>query len=355
MSPGNKRPFPFVHSIIDRHGHRRHYFRRSGYKSMTLPGVWGSAEFQEAYRRAIAGETAPKIEIGAGRSKPGSVAALVSLYLGSTDFAALARATQRDRRLILERFRESHGEKSFAALERRHVESMVATRAATPHAARSFLKALRAVIAIARRAGIRDDNPTEGIHVKVRATAGFRAWSEDDIARFEMVYPIGCRARLAFGLLLYTGQRRGDVIRLGRQHVKGGFMTVRQGKTGATVVIPIHPELQAILAASKAGNLTFLTTATGKPFAPGAFTNWFGGLCRAADLPLGLSAHGLRKAMCRRLAEAGCSANQIAAISGHVTLREVARYTKAADQKLMALDAIKAISGTPKGNPPALN
>jgi len=195
---------------------------------------------------------------------------------------------------------------------------MVAAKAATPHA-RSFLKALRAVVAIARRTVIRDDDPTEGIRVKVRATAGFRTWAEDDIARFETVYPIGSRARLAFALLLFTGQRRGDVIRLGRQHVKGGFMTVRQGRTGATVVIPLHPELQAILAASEAGNLTFLTTATGKPFAPGAFTNWFGTLCRAAGLPLGLSAHGLRKAMCRRLAEAGCSANQIAAISGHVT------------------------------------
>jgi hypothetical protein len=87
---------------------------------------------------------------------------------------------------------------------------------------------------------------------------------------------------------------------MGRQHIKGGFLTVRQGKTGATVVIPLHPELQAVLAASEACNLTFLTTATGKPFAPGAFTNWFGTLCRAAGLPLGLSAHGLRKAMCRR-------------------------------------------------------
>ena len=79
MAPGNKRPFPFVHSIIDRHGHRRHYFRRSGYKRVTLPGAWGSAEFQDAYRKALAGETAPKIEIGAGRRKPGSVAALVAL------------------------------------------------------------------------------------------------------------------------------------------------------------------------------------------------------------------------------------------------------------------------------------
>jgi len=335
---------PFVDKFRDRHGKLRHYFRRPNFKRVPLPGLPGSPEFMAAYQAALAGDTAPRLEISTARCKPGSVAAAVALYLGSMDFGAMAYATQRDRRLILERFREAHGEKNFATLERKHVELMLAAKAATPHAAKSFLKALRAVAAVALRAGLCETDPTAGIRVKVRASAhGFRAWSESDIAQFEAAYPIGARARLAFALLLFTGQRRGDVVRMGRQHVKGGLMTVRQGKTGAVVEIPIHEDLQAILAASGGDHLTFLTTATGKPFAPGAFTNWFGNQCRAAGLPLGLSAHGLRKAMCRRLAEAGCSANQIAAISGHATLHEVSRYTKAADQKRMAIAAMASI------------
>jgi integrase len=347
------RPFPFVHSIRDRHGKRRYYFRRSGQKSVTLPGAWGSPEFQDAYRKALAGETAPRIEIGESRSRPGSVAAAVALYLGSMDFGALADATKRDRRRILDRFREAYGERSFAGLERKHVEAMLAKM--LPRAARSFLSALRAVVAVAMRAGLRDDDPTAGIRIKIRATSGHRTWTEEDITQFEAAYLIGSRARLAFGLLLYTGQRRGDVIRMGRQHVRGGVLTVRQAKTGAVVSIPIHSELQAILDASEAGQLTFLVTATGKPFTGGSFTNWFGASCRAAGLPLGLSAHGLRKAMCRRLAEAGCSASQIAAISGHATLREVERYCKAADRERLARDAMKAITGTKIGNPVAPN
>jgi integrase len=183
----------------------------------------------EAYQAALAGETAPRIEIGAARCKPGSVAAAVALYLGSMDFGSLAYATQRDRRLILDRFREDHGEKNFAALQRKHVEIMLAAKAATPHAAKSFLKALRAVVAVALRAGLCEADPTAGIRVKVRASAhGFRTWNEDDIAQFEAAYPIGSRARLAFALLLYTGQRRGDVIRMGRQHVRGSLIMVRQ-------------------------------------------------------------------------------------------------------------------------------
>ena len=68
------------------------------------------------------------------------------------------------------------------------------------------------------------------------------------------------------------------------------------------------------------------------------------------DLPRHCAAHGLRKAACRRLAEAGCSANVIASISGHTTLTEVARYTKAADQERMARDGMAAISRTETGN-----
>ena len=88
-------------------------------------------------------------------------------------------------------------------------------------------------------------------------------------------------------------------------------------------------------------------TATGKPFTPTGFGHWFFDRCREAGLTVGLSAHGLRKAMCRRLAEAGCSTHQIMAISGHKTLSEVQRYTKAAEQSRMARQAMEAVTETP--------
>jgi integrase len=268
----------------------------------------------------------------------------VALYLGSTNFSQLADATKYERSRILKRFREAHGDKAFGALERKHVEAMLAPLSSTPHAARALLKVLRAVTITALAAGLCTADPTAGIRIKVRKTSGFTALSEDDITQFEEHWARGTRERLAFALLLYSGQRRGDVIRMGRQHIRGGQLSVRQNKTGAILTIPVHPELAEIIAASDVGNLTFLTTETGKPFSPGYFTNWFGSACRAAGLPKGLSAHGLRKAICRRLAEAGCSANQISAISGHATLNEVSRYTKAADQKRMAVDAMGTIS-----------
>lgn len=90
------------------------------------------------------------------------------------------------------------------------------------------------------------------------------------------------------------------------------------------------------------GQLTFLTTAQGKPFSPAGFTNWFRDMVREAELPDGLSPHGLRKATCRRLAEAGCSPHEIMAISGHKTLAEVTRYTDAANRQKLAFRAMES-------------
>jgi integrase len=319
----------------------------TGHDRVRLPGLPGSAEFMDAYQAALAA-VVPIAQTGIGRSKPGSVAMAVALYFQSIAFGNLNVTTQRVRRRILERFREEYGELSFKTLTRAHVETMLAAKAATPHAARHFRNALRAVAAVAIVAGLRDDDPTAGVtNVKVRPSEGFRTWDETEIAQFEARHPIGSRARLAFGLLLFTCQRRADVIRMGRQHVKGGFISVRQKKTGAALEIPVHPLLGEILAAHPADHLTFLTTRAGEPFTAAGFSEWFKDRRKEAGLPSGLSAHGLRKAACRRLAEAGCSVHQIAAISGHASLKEVQRYTKAADQKRMAVDAMAVmVSGT---------
>jgi integrase len=117
----------------------------------------------------------------------------------------------------------------------------------------------------------------------------------------------------------------------------------RQQKTGTHLEIPVLAELKAALDATPSDQLTFLTTASGRPFTPAGFTNWFRECCDQAGLPKGISAHGLRKATCRRLAEAGCSENVIAAISGHKSLKEVQRYTAAANQLKLARQGMEAM------------
>jgi integrase len=332
---------PFVNSFRNRHGTLVFYFRKRGCKNVRLRGVLGSAEFMAAYTAAIEGQE--PIEIGVKRSPVGSVAATVGLYLGSTAFANLAAETQRTRRNILERFREEHGEKRIAAIERKHVQAMVTAKGKTPSAARNFLNTLRAMIAFAIDAGIRADDPTIGVKRPKIKTDGYRTWSEEDIVAFEATHPLGTMPRLALALLLYTGQRRSDIVAMGLQHVRGDLISVRQRKTGTSLLIPMHPALRAAIEATPSGHLTFLATAFGKARTANGFGTWFRECCNAAGLANGTSAHGLRKAACRRLAEAGCSANEIKAISGHASLREVERYTKAADQERMARAAMKRL------------
>jgi enterobacteria phage integrase len=122
--------------------------------------------------------------------------------------------------------------------------------------------------------------------------------------------------------------------------------------TGVRLWIPIHPALAEALAATEREGRTILTTSFGKAFTGNGFGNFMADKIAAAGLPDECVTHGLRKAAARRLAEAGCTTNEIAAITGHATLQEVARYTKAAEQKRLARTAINRLQS--EGRKPAL-
>jgi integrase len=300
-----------------------------------------------AYETALAGE---KLEIGAGRTKPGSVRALAISYYSSVKFRSeLGPTTQATHRRLIDRFCREHGDKGAATLQREHIVRLMAARADQPESANGLRRVLRALMDHAMEIGLRADNPTRDIKAIRTKSDGYHSWTEDEIAQFENRHPVGSRARLALALLLFTGQRRSDVIRMGRQHIRDGVLHVRQDKTGIELAIPVHGDLQQIIAENAAGQMTFLITEWGKPFRPTGFSHWFRDRCDEAGLRH-CSAHGLRKAAARRLAEAGCTAHEIAAITGHLTLKEVQRYTEGANQRRLADSAMKKMR-TKTGKP----
>jgi len=325
----------YVQGFIDRNGKPRFYFRRPGFKSVPLPGLPWSPQFMEVYESALSGQP---LQIGASKTKPGTVSAAIVGYYYDQSFLALAPSTQRPLRGILERFRAEHGDKRIALLQRQHIIALL--RSKKRFAARHWLMAIRALMKYAVEIGLREDNPAAGVKLPNLKTDGYHSWTEAEIAQFQAYHGLGTRARLALTLLLYTGQRRGDVIRMGRQHIRDGIMHVRQQKTGIELAIPIHGTLASTIAEAPADHLTFLTARNGKPFSPAGFGNYFRDCCNEAGLSH-CSAHGLRKAAARRLAEAGCTMHEIAAITGHASLSEVQRYTKAADQKRLAWSAMQ--------------
>ena len=147
----------------------------------------------------------------------------------------------------------TRGSKPVNQLERHHVRDIMAARANTPSAANNLLSLLRILMHFAIEEGWRKDNPTLGIKkLKIRS-GGFHCWTDEELETFERHWPIGTPQRLAFALLLYSFQRRGDVIRMGRQQVVQGCLTIVQHKTKAKLTIPVHPDLQRIIDATPSG------------------------------------------------------------------------------------------------------
>jgi hypothetical protein len=162
---------------------------------------------------------------------------------------------------------------------------VIGAKADTPEAANHLLKTLRIMLGYAVAQGMLANYLAAGIKKYRSQGEGHHSWSASEITRFEERHPIGSKARLALALGLYTAQRKGDVLRMGWQHVSGDTIAVRQEKTNAALLIPIHPQLAAALASVPRDNLTFLMTEHGAPFTPMGFGNWWHARCNEAGLP----------------------------------------------------------------------
>lgn len=282
------------------------------------------------------------------RGHPDTLEALIVAYYKSTDWAALKASTRVTYRGIIERLREKHGHRLYGELSSGAVKKLMDAQRDTPAAANNLLKILRAIYRFAQARELVSVNPAEGVKPITRRSDGFHTWTDEQIAQFDARWPLGTKERLAKDLFLFTAQRRSDVRTMGPQHIENGRIRVRQEKTGTPLLIPLHPDLATSIAAYPPAQLAYITTRDGAPYSAAGFGNWFAAAVKAAKLPKGVSAHGLRKAAARRLAEAGCTASEIASVTGHKTLKEVERYTRAADQARLAWAAMAKIGGTEK-------
>jgi len=330
----------YVNEFVDQDGKVRRYFRRAGRRAIPLPGLPGSIEFMAAYQAALAivspPPPSPRHVIN------GSLAAAAAGYFRSSDFANLSPSSQRSYRAAIKPILAAHGHRLVRDLTKvaaRHViEEIGATRPGMANLTRSVLSK---IITYAIETGLRADNPFSGL--KPYRLGTYHTWTDAEIAQFERRWPLGTRERLAFALLLYTGQRGGDVVKMARSDIVDGRIRVAQDKArkGTTneLMIPIHQALARALQASPVVGMThIITDARGKPLR--AITELIEAAVKRAGLPARCVAHGLRKAALRRLAEHGSTTKEIAAVSGHRSLAEIERYTARADQAGLAKAAI---------------
>jgi integrase len=228
---------------IDRHGRPRVRFRKGSVsRYLDHAGEPWTPDFMLAYGRALADVAATTQAIGADKTIAHSLGALIKAYVTSKTFTALAAETQRTRRNILERFAKTNGDKALyyidaktgdrvMLLKRERVQKFVNDKSDTPFAQRNFLNTLRAMFKWAMKEGRTPDDPTLGVTRDKVSSTGYQTWGETEIARYEATHAIGSKARLAFALLLYTGQRRSDVVRLGRSNMHGDVLVLDQQKT----------------------------------------------------------------------------------------------------------------------------
>lgn len=300
----------------------------------------------EAYQAALF--AAAPIEIGARKTHPGSINALVVSYYGSTAWEALEVDTRKTRRRVIERFRAEHGDKRVALLQRDHILKML-TAIEKPSAKRHWLKAIRGLLRSAVPS-MRADDSTEGIaSVKMPKSKGHHTWTDDEIAQYRAYWPLGTQQRLVFEFALETFSRRGEVVRLGPQHVRHGRIRIERTHGSDDVDIEMSPELQAACDAMPKRHLTYIVTASGKPRSKYGLGTDFAQWATEAELPARCRLHGLKKAGMRRAAEAQATTHELMALSGHRTLSEVQRYTDAANRKLLADSAMAKLRGQ-KGN-----
>jgi integrase len=279
--------------------------------------------------------------------------------LECTDYKLLDLRTQNIRRLILESTCQEpiapDSSKVFAdfPLSRMGTDAIEVLRdrkLSTPEAANSRVKAIRQVLKFAVKKKIVATNPARDVEYIKSGSQGYHTWTVDEVRQFESRHPIGTKARLALALLLFTGQRRSDVVRFGRQHVRNSKLTFTQHKgrnrKPKTLTLPVLPALKRIIDATPCGELTFLVTAFGRPFSEAGFGNKFRDWCDQAGLKH-CTAHGLRKASATIAANNGATSRQLMSMFGWDTLKEAERYTRAADQARLAESAMHLLEIEP--------
>lgn len=343
------RPRPlYLHRYRTRHGKAIWYVRKPGCNRIRLRAEYGTPEFDDAYRCAVGGvERPPK-----PKAPSGSLQWLWDQYRETDAWKHLSTATRRQRENIMRHVLKAIGADPANSLTKKEIAAARDRRSATPSQARNFLDCMRGLYGWAVEAEHVAADPTIGVKNPARVDGeGFPVWNEDEVDLYYERWPIGTKERVWIDVLLFTGLRRGDAVRFGRQHVRNGVATIRTEKSGGevTVTIPILPVLDVTLRAGPCGELAFICGASRKPLTKETFGNMFREACRAAKVEK--SAHGLRKAGATRAAENGATVAELEAIFGWRGGGMASLYTRAADRARLARGAISKLERSPICSP----
>jgi integrase len=368
---------PYLSRDPDRHGNDRLYVRRNG-KRIRIHEAEGTADFARAYSAAVdkLGPSPTLRPEGPTTHPQGSFGWLGALYFkDKSGFLLLDKDSQRARRNDLEEcFAYPHKDDDpdpMGNCPLRHFSAQKAKRLIEAKdgagARTNRRKHLSTLCSWGVEAGHLPSNPVRDIKAgTAQKTGGYYTWIIPDVQQYlefhSGIEPTAAKARLALGLLLFAGTRRQDMVDLGMRNCRGSkpntlgdWIRYTPKKTAKKNPVlsqkPLLPILKQIIEDSEdvLGELAFLETEQGNPFTPAGFGNWFRDRCDEAGLHH-CTAHGLKKAGATIAAENGATTRQLMAMFDWDTERMAEVYTRAANQKRLAGDAMFLISLDRKEN-----
>jgi len=240
----------------DRHGTIRIYYRAKDQPKVRLRGTPWTQEFMAAYeaaKGAVGRTTARSVTPGTWRWL------CVCYFAECSEYKRLDPRTQHVRRQILEAtFDEPIAPSSskffrdlpLSRMTTDAVEVLRDRKIDTPESANARLKAIRQVFKFGVKKKLAPSNPARDVEYFKSGSTGFHTWTLEEVQQFEERHPVGTKARLALALMLFTGQRRSDIIRFGKQHTKDGKLTFTQHKgrnrKPKRLILPILPALRGL-------------------------------------------------------------------------------------------------------------
>ncbi len=317
---------------ISAKGRDYYYFRFKG-ERRALPNDPDSPEFFQAYaglRQLIASDPKPL------PPEAGTVAWLIASYRASPEFAQLAAKTQISYERELGRLAPVLSVQAID-IKRSHVRALADDLVDKPRTRKLFSQVVSLVWNFgARELDLSLDNPAKAMR-RIGEARSYVAWTDEQMAAFEASGP-PVHLMTAYMVARYTGPRRGDIAQLMRSHYDGSSIAIAGAKTDTPVVVPAHPRLKTYLDGLPP-TLYLIADARGAPVTADRLTKTLRTHLDSIGLT-GLHLHGLRHTAGKALAEAGCSAHEIAAVLGHRTLQMVERYTAKARRRHLAGSAI---------------
>lgn len=305
----------YVTSRAGRDGRPRWYWQRKGWPLKRLPDDLVLMHVEADRLNAIADKARKKPV--AMPARDGTVGWLAERWRQTDRFQALAQESRRAYEQWLRAIEARYDHIPVAGMTRRVVVEFL-DLIPTPASRKIAAAVLRGMLAHARYLGLVAVNEADNLRL-VGPRKRQVYWSYADGRAFLAACdaaPQGRVVREFWTLLLYTGQRPGDALRMTWAAYDGLTLRFRQQKTGRLMDMPLHRNLKAMLDDMPRRALTIIAHGDGRPLTYDQARVRFVAVRDAAGLGH-LQLRDLRRTAVVRLAEAGCTVPEIASITGH--------------------------------------